>query len=559
MAQIITSQLPALVSPPPSGNAYEWLASNPKKAAPTSPSLYRLDGKVTTRAEVEKIAGQVASFVRDTLGLTDGDRIAIVSPNTTMFQPTFLGLLRAGITAVPLNPIYSPDELVHPLADSDISAALVHPVSLPAVQAAWERAGRKTKTRNGAPAIWIVNDTDKIEAAKSGERDIRTVLDKEHPIVKISDPADREAVIVYSSGTSGKPKGVQLTHGNLVAGTDTIIKSDPSDINDAAVAIGVLPMFHIFGLNLLLMTAFLTAMPVVVVPRFDIEIFCAAIQRFRVTMGLVVPPMLLLLSRSPVVDKYDLSSFRSAICGAAPLSAELGDEVEKRLPNLRVTQGYGLSETAPVLTITPSKDYRKVRGSCGTTAAGVEIRLVDEEHGDVGHQQGKEGRRGEVWARGPIIMKGYLNNREATDDCITPDGWFKTGDIAICRDGYFYIVDRKKELIKYKGFQVPPAELEALLLTHPRVFDTAVIGVHSKEQATELPRAYCVPRDFVPSKADKAQIEAFQKEVEAWVAERVANHKRLRGGVIAIDQVPKSASGKILRRLLRDEANREQS
>lgn len=209
-----------------------------------------------------------------------------------------------------------------------------------------------------------------------------------------------------------------------------------------------------------------------------------------------------------------------------------------------------------MLTLTPSPEYHDYRGSCGAIAAGVEIRLVDEDAGDVGHQQGTEGRRGELWARGPIIMMGYLNNRAATEECLTPDGWFKTGDIAVYRNEHFYIVDRKKELIKYKGFQVAPAELEALLLTHPRVFDAAIVGVQDEEQATELPRAYCVPRDFVPSKANGDQRAAFERDVASWTAERVANHKKLRGGVIAIDQVPKSAAGKILRRMLRDEANK---
>lgn len=555
MAHIITSGLPGLVVPPRSGNAYEWLTSNPYSVSPSAPALYRLDGKVTPRADVERLAGQIAFFLRETLGLVDGDRVALISPNTTMYQPVFLGLVRAGVTAVPLNPIYSPEELAHPLTDSDIVAVLVHPVALQTVHAAMDLTRRKKTTLNGAPAVWLVNDTDALATAPSGERDLRTALSHELPTVNIPKPAAREAVIVYSSGTSGKPKGVRLSHYNLIAGTDSIPKTDPADVNSNHIAMGVLPMFHIFGLNLLLMTAFLVGMPVVVVPRFEIEIFCAAVQRFRATMALVVPPMVLLLARSPVVSKYDLSSLRCAISGAAPLSVELGSEAERRLPTLRVTQGYGLSETSPVVTIAPSTEYHEHRGTCGRTAAGVEVRLVDEEHGDVAHMQGEDGRRGELWVRGPNVMMGYLNNRAATEDCLTPDGWFKTGDIALMRKGYFYIVDRKKELIKYKGFQVPPAELESLINGHPAVFDVAVVGVHDREQATELPRAYCVPRKFVPSKATEQQRAEFERDVANWVAERVANYKKLRGGVVATDQIPKSAAGKILRRVLRDHAN----
>ena len=313
--------------------------SNPFGADSNKPANYRLDGKVMTRAQVEQMSGQIASFVRDTLGIRDGQRVAIISPNTTMYQPTFMGLLRAGITVVPLNPIYSAEELEHPLSDSDIAAALVHPVSLPAVHSAWTRAGRKATTPSGEPAVWLLNDTDQEATAKSGERDVRSALGREHPVVRIPEPTKHEAVIVYSSGTSGKPKGVRLSHGNLIAGTDTVLKSDRQDLSPSAVAIGVLPMFHIFGLNMLLMSAFLISMPVAVVPRFDIEVFCATIQRFKVTMALVVPPMFRLLARAPVVDKYDLSSLKCAICGAAPLSVELGDEVERRIKSLRVTQG----------------------------------------------------------------------------------------------------------------------------------------------------------------------------------------------------------------------------
>lgn len=555
MAQIIASGLPDLVAPPRSGNAYDWLVSNSSSMSPSAPALYRLDGKVTPRADVERLAGQIAFFLCEKLGLVEGDRVALISPNTTMYQPIILGFLRAGITSVPLNPIYSPEELAHPLTDSDIAAVLVHPIALKTVHAAMDLTRRKKTMPNGMPAVWLVNDTDALATAPSGERDLRTALGQELPTVNIPKPAAREAVIVYSSGTSGKPKGVRLSHSNLIAGTDSIIKTDPVDVGNNHIALGVLPMFHIFGLNMLLMCTFLVGMPVVVVPRFDIEIFCAAVQRFRATMALVVPPMVLLLARSPVVSKYDLSSLRCVVSGAAPLSVGLGNEAERRLPNLRVTQGYGLSETSPVVTIVPSTQYREHRGTCGRIVAGIEIRLVDEEHGDVGHMQGEEGCRGELWVRGPIVMMGYLNNRAATEDCLTSDGWFKTGDIALMRKGFLYIVDRKKELIKYKGFQVPPAELESLINGHPAVFDVAVVGLYDREQATELPRAYCVPRGFVPSKATEQQRAEFERDVANWVAERVANYKKLRGGVVATDQIPKSAAGKILRRLLRDQAN----
>jgi hypothetical protein len=215
-------------------------------------------------------------------------------------------------------------------------------------------------------------------------------------------------------------------------------------------------------------------------------------------------------------------------------------------------QGYGLTETSPVTHILPLQDAVRKIGSVGVLLPNTEARLVDESGQDVA-----PGEPGEVWIRGGIVMKGYLNRPEATADTITSDGWLKSGDVAVRdNEGFFTIVDRKKELIKYKGFQVPPAELEAILLTHPRVADAAVIGVYSASQATELPRAYLVPAASQSSSGamDRALLGA---EVAEWLKKHVAPHKYLRGGVIIVDTIPKSPSGKILRRELRERARME--
>lgn len=510
------------------------------------------------RKTVLEIAGKVSYFLRHTLGLKEGERVAIISPNSTLYTSVTLGILRAGLVAVPLNPIYSADELVHPLKDSEIAAAFVFPAIVPTVRAGIEKAQRSLTRPNGQPAIWLMDDADSVADLKTGERDfLKALTDKTFPTVRVRSAREVVAFIVYSSGTSGKPKGVQLTHENLKVGTETLRLGSDGDVGNKQVAIAVLPMFHIFGLNLTVLGSFLTGMVVVVVPRFDIEVFCAAIQKYKVTLALVVPPMLLGLARHPAVSKYDLSSLRIALCGAAPLSRELGDEVERRLPDLYVTQGYGLSETSPVVSYSLHQEYRQHKGSCGAIVPGCRVRLVDDDGKDVGHEQGENGKPGELWVQGGIVMKGYLNNKAANDESLTPDHWFKTGDIAIYKNKHLYIVDRKKELIKYKGFQVPPAELEALILTHPDIADVAVVGVNDKEQATELPRAYVAPRPNVlnAKTASEEEKQAFAKKVVDWVGERVANHKKLRGGVVVIEEVPKSASGKILRRFLRDHAN----
>ena len=503
------------------------------------------------------MAGEIAYFLRHRLGLQRGDRVGIISPNSTLYCPVVLGILRAGLTCVTLNPIYSSEELLHPLSDSDVKALFVHPVALPTVQKAFSTLKLSKTLPNGQNRIWIMDDVDWSNPQPTGERDFRPVLEaKELPVETVS-PTEDLAFIVYSSGTSGKPKGVMLTHDNLIAGTDTFMLVNEGEFGPGHTAVGVLPFFHIFGLNFYTMTTFLIGVHVVVVPRFDINVFCAVVQRFRCSIAMVVPPMVLALARHPVVDKYDMSTLRVCLCGAAPLGPELCDEVQRRLPNVSMAQGYGLSETSPVLLRAPAKVHRKHPGMAGRIVPHIELRLVAEDGRDVGFEQGHNGQPGEVWARGRPIMKGYLNNPEATADCMTPDGWFKTGDVAIVKDGNFYIVDRTKELIKYKGFQVSPAELEDHLLGNPNVADCAVVGLYDKGQATELPRAYVVPTasKFNLKSSSPSEKEAFAKSIADWLNNQVANHKKLRGGVELIDAIPKSASGKILRRFLRDRAN----
>jgi len=277
-------------------------------------------------------------------------------------------------------------------------------------------------------------------------------------------------------------------------------------------------------------------------------------------MMALVPPVLVALTMHPAVDQYDLSSLRQLMSGAAPLGAGLVEKVRAKLAakgnkDLVITQGYGLTETSPGCHFLPIADaYRKV-GTIGVLLPNLEARLMDDDEKDV--VPGPDAR-GELWVRGKVIMKGYLNNPKATKESITPDGWFKTGDVAVRdADGFWSIVDRKKELIKYKGFQVPPADLEAILLTHPEVADVGVIGVHSEQAATELPRAYVVSTKNASLLQDPKARAAFERKVQKWIKTKVAQHKYLRGGVFVIPAVPKSATGKILRRQLRDLALQE--
>jgi acyl-CoA synthetase (AMP-forming)/AMP-acid ligase II len=304
---------------------------------------------------------------------------------------------------------------------------------------------------------------------------------------------------------------------------------------DRDVTIAALPFFHVYGLAIILGLGLYRGATLVVLPRFQMEQFLAAVERWRVTRLPLVPPLVLRLARDPLVDRFDLSSVQVAISGAAPLAPDLARELATRLRCL-VKQGYGLTELSPGSHMQAEDAGQPTLGSVGVLHANTECRLVDPATlRDVG-----EGERGEIWVRGPQVMKGYLNRPEATADMITADGWLRTGDVGtIDGAGQLFVVDRLKELIKYKGFQVAPAELEALLLTHPAVADVAVVP-RADAEAGEIPKAFVVLSPDAGATAD---------ELLAFVAERVAPYKRVRELEFATE-IPKSPSGKILRRVL---------
>lgn len=304
------------------------------------------------------------------------------------------------------------------------------------------------------------------------------------------------------------------------------------------------------GLNALLHQALYRGFNLVVMSKFEIEKWCSHVQNYRVTYSYVVPPVLLLLSKHPVIDKYDLSSLRMMNCGAAPLTRELVDAVYARL-KVGVKQGYGLSETSPITHAQPWSEWRSSVGSVGKLVPNMEAKYTTMS--DDGTEEPREvavGEVGELSVRGDNIFQGYHNNEAATRDCLSPDGWFRTGDVGYQdAKGNFYITDRVKELIKYKGFQVAPAELEGILVDNPIVDDVAVVGMESKEQSTEVPVAFIVRSE--KSKASGASDEQEAANIIQWLDGKVAHHKRLRGGVRFVDVIPKSVAGKILRRVLK--------
>jgi len=463
--------------------------------------------------QVRRMAGGLAAR-----GFGKGDTLAVFMPNTIEYAVAFHGTILTGGTVTTVNPVYNAEEVAFQLRDAGARFLVTVPQAL---DVAREAAGRV-----GLEEIFVAGEAEGISTLAS-------LLESDPFEDEVDvDPRTDVAALPYSSGTTGHPKGVMLTHGNLVA---NIVQSrTPIAVREDDVFIGVLPFFHIYGMQVILNLGLERGATIALMPRFDLEGFLGAIQEHQVNRAFVVPPIALALAKHPLVDRYDLSSLEMIMSGAAPLGAELEEACAARL-GCRVLQGYGMTELSPVTHGIPMDGQAKP-GSIGPSVPNTESRIVDPETGE----DVPTGERGELWIRGPQVMKGYLNNEEATRETIDEDGWLHTGDVAIADEhGYLSIVDRVKELIKYKGFQVAPAELEALLVTHPAISDAAVIPVPD-EEAGEIPKAFCVLGG-----------EATPDEIMQFVGEKVSSYKRVRQ-VEIVDEIPKSASGKILRRVLVD-------
>jgi acyl-CoA synthetase (AMP-forming)/AMP-acid ligase II len=474
-------------------------------------------GRAITYAELgERVAAMRGGLLAR--GFGSGDALAIYLPNMPEYAVAFHAVASAGGRATTANPLYTAGELGHQLHDSGARFLLTAPALLDTALAAAEEAG--------VEEVFVVGEDERATP-------LAELLGAEPAPVAEIDAATELAALPYSSGTTGLPKGVMLSHRNLVA--NLIQANEALTVGEEDTLVGCLPFFHIYGMTVIMNLGLRSGATIVTMPRFDLVQFLELIERHRVTVGFVVPPIALALAKHPAIDDADLSSLRFLMSGAAPLGPELVEAVEARL-GCMVAQGYGMTETSPVTHTIPMDPERNRVGTVGPPLRGTECRLVDPESGeDVG-----PGERGEVWIRGPQVMQGYLNNEEATAAMIDADGWLHTGDIGIAdEEGYCTIVDRLKELIKYKGFQVPPAELEALLLGHPAIADAAVVGVPD-EEAGELPKAFVVVAGGEDLDHD---------ELIAWVGERVSPQKKIRL-IEEIEAVPKSASGKILRREL---------
>ncbi|CAB5292032.1 unnamed protein product [Rhizophagus irregularis] len=445
---------------------------------------------ILKKSEFINLLLKLAFGLINKIGFKRGDVLAIYSPNHIDYPVVIFGAIAAGGIVTPVNPEYTSEEFAFQLKDSGASVIICHPDYL-------EKAIKAAKIANIPESKILLFDENEINDFLPF---LSLLSDQEINPVEYTpeEVKSTTAYLCYSSGTTGKNKGVETTHYNMVSNLSQLDVFE-DQINHENVYIGTLPSFHIYGLTLFI--------------HF-------------------------------VILKYDLSSLKLAISAAAPLSKDLSTKFVE-IYKVPIKQAYGLTETTPFAIVTKTDNI--VDGSIGILLPNVECKIISENNKELEFDE-----KGEFYIRGPNVMKGYLNNKEATDACIDSDGWFHTGDLGYVNpQGNFFIVDRVKELIKYKGFQVAPAELESVLLTHPSITDCAVIGVNSDEQATEYPLAYVV------LKQNEIQSDELKEEIKDFVSQRVAPHKKLRGGVCFTDKIPKSSAGKILRRYLRERARNE--
>ncbi|MCJ1391123.1 hypothetical protein MMC18_003985 [Xylographa bjoerkii] len=500
-----------------------------------------------TYAQVKAAAIEFGKGLKSAWEWKKGDVLALFTPNCIDTPAVTWGCHWAGGILSPANPGYTAEELAFQLKDSGAKALITQTPFLSVALQAAKHVGIPENR-----IILIGDERDETHKFKHFTSVRNTAGTNRYRRTKI-DPKKDLAFLVYSSGTTGHPKGVMLCHENIVAnvlmlhageGGNLSWKGGPDGDGDSVLAF--LPFYHIYGLTCLIHQSIYSGWKLVVMPRFDLEKFCSTIQSQKITFSYIVPPVVLLLGKHPIVDKYDLSSLRMLNSGAAPLTKELVDSVYQRL-KVPIKQGYGLSETSPTTHTQRWEDWQSTIGAVGRLLPNQTAKYMSPEETEV-----PAGQTGELWIKGPNIFKGYLNNPEGTANALTADGYFKTGDVGH-QDaaGNFYITDRVKELIKYKGFQVPPAELEGILISHEKIDDVAVVGIYDHAQATEVPRAYVVPGKGVEGGRET------EREITEWLRGKVASHKRLRGGVRFVDEVPKSASGKILRRLLKVRAEEE--
>lgn len=485
------------------------------------------NGDIYTYADVELTARRVGAGLHK-MGIKQGEVIMLLLQNCTEFVFAFLGASYIGATSTTANPFYMPAEIEKQAKASKCRLIIT--------QACYSGKAMSFAEENDVKVMCIDTPPEGClhfsELTNADEADL--------PTVKIN--PDDVVALPYSSGTTGLPKGVMLTHRGQVTSVAQQVDGENPNLyfHSEDVILCVLPLFHVYSLNSVLLCGLRVGAAILIMQKFEIIKLLELINKYKVTIAPFVPPIVLAIAKSPVVDEYDLSSIRTVMSGAAPMGKELEDTVRAKLPNAKLGQGYGMTEAGPVLAMClafAKEPFEIKSGSCGTVVRNAQMKILDPDTG----ASLPRNQPGEICIRGHQIMKGYLNDPEATERTIDKEGWLHTGDIGyIDDDDELFIVDRLKELIKYKGFQVAPAELEAMLIAHPYVSDAAVVSMKD-EAAGEVPVAFIV-------RSNGSKIT--EDEIKQYISKQVVFYKRIYR-VFFVETIPKAPSGKILRKDLR--------
>jgi acyl-CoA synthetase (AMP-forming)/AMP-acid ligase II len=491
-----------------------------------------IDGPTGRTYSYGQLPGLISSLAAGLAhhGLGKGDVLAIFSPNLPEYALVFHAAATLGAATTMVPPLFTDQEIIKQLRDSGARFLLTIP--------ALRDKARDVMQATSITSLFVIGEAEGAVSFASLLKDGRG-SQATRQRVSLPDPRTDVAMLPYSSGTTGFPKGVMLTHRNLVSMLRQMEASEPFSKDDRLVC--VVPMYHLYGLHIVVNLGLSQGATIVTLPRYDLNQFLATLEQYQITIAPLVPPLVLALSRAGEVDNHDLSSLRLIHCGAATLADSVARVCEARL-GCQIRYGYGLTEVSPLSHASLTNPIQHQPGSVGYCLPNTECKIVEYTSGaELG-----PGAEGEIWVRGPQVMKGYLGNEEATAEMIDATGWLRTGDIGYCdEEGRLFIVDRLKELIKTNGRQVAPAELEGVLLTHPLIVDAAVIG-SPDENAGEVPKA------FVVLKRD-ANGDEMSAEIMEFVADRVAPYKRIRS-IEFVTEIPKSPAGKILRRVLKERA-----